>query len=257
MLVYPVEMDDLETLEDELKYDLRDLFSLAPRPAAMAVREEEDEDEEDDESGDDSTESDESTESDTDESDEEDDEDEDEKAKSTKLIKELRNENKTRRLANRKLQRELEAMKAEVAKLRKPTRRGKAAEEADEVETEEDDPTKLTPREEQVEIKSALVDVMVDLDIDKKYRRLITALVDPDEVEIEVSESGSVTVKNLKECVEELLEDYPEWSKKASEDDADTSEKFRKNGAGRRSQKGSTGLDKASLAKKYPALATR
>lgn len=252
MLVHPVEMDGLEVLEDDA-YDLRSVFAIAP-PAA-AVREEDDEDEEDGESGDDSTESDDTTDSDSDESDEEDDEDEDEKAKTAKLIKQLREENKSRRLAHRKLQRELDALKAE-AKKKPATKRTAKAAEVDEVDEVDDDPTKLTPREEQVEIKSALVDVMLDLDIDKRYRRLITALVDPDEVDFEVSDSGRVTVTGLKEAVEELLEDYPEWSVKGSKSDEEEN-KFQRNGSANRRKKGTSDLDQASLAKKYPALANR
>lgn len=254
MLVLPVEMDSLDSLEDDAKFDLRDLFSIAPRPAAMPVREEDDEDEEDDESGDDSTESDESESTDSDESDDEDDEDEDEKAKTAKLIKDLRTENKSRRLANRKLQRELDALKAEAKKKPPVKRSAKAAEEEDDTD---EDPTKLTSREEAVEIKSELVDVMSELDIDKRYRRIILALVDPDEVEFEVSDSGRVTVNGLKEAVEELLEDYPEWSAKTSDDSDDDKEKFRKNGSTNNRKKGQSGLDRASLAKKYSALATR
>jgi phosphatidylinositol kinase/protein kinase (PI-3 family) len=261
MLVDPATTDGLDVLEAQMvQYDLRDLYAIAPLPAAMA-RDAEDENEEDEESGDDTDDSDDNSQEDSDESDEEDDEEDDESTR--KLIKDLREENKARRIKLRQATKENERLKAEVARLKKRSTgsgntRKKVEEEPDE-DDEQEDLTKLTPREEAAEIKSALVDVMQDLDLNKKYRRIITALVDPDEIDIEVSDTGKVSVSGLKEAIEELLEDYPEWqNKKADEDDEEDRGSRRTGPSTNRRKRGSgNGLDKATLAKKYPALASR
>lgn len=251
MLVDPAETDAPDVLE--LVFDLRDLYTISPLPAA-APRGDEDEDGEEDEE-DDADDSDDSS-GDGDESDDEED-DEDDKAATAKLIKDLREENKARRLKLRAITKERDRLKADNARLKKSsassTRR--KAEEPD--EEEDEDPDKLTPREEAAEIKSALVDVMSDLDINKKYRRLIGALVDPEDIDIEVSDTGKVKVSGLKEAIEELLEDYPEWQDKG-EESGEGSGRTRSTSSGNRRRQGSSnGLDKASLAKKYPALAQR
>lgn len=260
MLVNPANTDGLEILE-AMVYDLRDLYSIAPSPAAMPKKGEDDEDDEDEESGDDADDSDDDSEKDSDESDDEDDEDEDDKASTAKLIKDLREENKARRLRLRSVTKERDALKAENARLKrqgKGSNTRKKVDDADEEDDEQDDPTKLNPREEAAEIKSALVDVMSDLDLGKRYRRIIAALIDPDEIELEISDTGKVTVSGLKEAVEELLEDYPEWQDKVDDSDEDDGGKTRRISSGNRKKKTtSNGLDKASLAKKFPALASR
>lgn len=254
MLVDPAETDSLEILEAQKNFDLRDPKLFAPLPAAMASGSEDDEDEEDEESEDDSEDASKDSDKDSDESEDEDDEDDDESTR--KLIKDLREENKKRRIENRQNKRELDRLKAENARLKKRTPAKKTAAEEDDDE-EDADPAKLTPREEAAEVRVALADVLVDLDLDKRYRRIISALIDPDEIEIKVSDSGKVTVEGLKEAVEELLEDYPEWRK--TKDDDDEEDKPRKTGSSqnRRRRGSDNGLDKATLAKKYPALAGR
>jgi hypothetical protein len=254
MLVDPATTDDLEVLKAKV-FDLRDLYRIAPSPAATKA----DEDEENDESGDDTDDSDDDSSDDSDESGE-DDEDEDDKASTAKLIKDLREENKARRLKLRAANRDLEKLKAENARLKRNAKGNtrKKADDADEEDDEqEEDPTKLTTREKQVELKDSLLDVMGDLDINRKNKRLILALIDEDEVDFEVSDTGKVKVSGLKEAVEDLLEDYPEW-KNQTEDDDEEDGKTRRISSGNRKKKGSgNGLDQATLAKKYPALASR
>jgi hypothetical protein len=253
MLVDPAMTDGLEVLD--VVYDLRDLYRIAPSPAAASRNE--DEDEEDQESGDDDTDdSDDDSEKDSEESDDEDDDDEDDKAKTAQLIKQLREENKARRLKLRETNKELERIKAENARLKRLKGKFAKREEPEEDDEDDTDPKALTEREKQVEIKDNLLDVMSELDINKKNKRLILALIDEDDVDFEVSDTGRVKVSGLKEAVEELLEDYPEWQNR-SDDDDEESGSTRRIASGNRKKKGSNGLDKATLAKKYPALATR
>lgn len=160
---------------------------------------------------------------------------------------------------------EKQRLSREAAKWRKKYREAQKALKGKETEDGEDSDTKVAEalaRANAAETRAALAELGSDLGITgEKNRKFV--LRELKEYEADFIIDGTVDADELKAAIEQIVEDFPQVVVKATadkKDDDDSEDDSKQNGkraSGRQTngkKKGDTGLDRETLAKKFPAL---
>lgn len=115
----------------------------------------------------------------------------------------------------------------------------------------------LSDKLQKMAVRIAVRDEAADFNFNPKKMRSIEKLIDFDEVDVD--DDGEVT--GLREELERIADENPEWVLDGSDSDKDKDKDKGSSGAGRPSGKqtngkkgGRDGLDKAALERKFPAL---
>lgn len=204
------------------------------------------EDDDDDGSSDDSESND-----DDDDGDDEDSGEEDKSKNEAKLRSE---EAKRYRLRAKNYKAQLDKVTAELEQLK---RDGVSDEETkrklDELTKVSDERDSLRKELDLMRVGNAVRDHMSDLKLNPKRTKAILRVIDLDDVDVE--EDG--TVEGVREALEQIAQDYPEWVlDPGGDEDDDEGSRRRTSGrsSGKPRGKSKGGIDRNELASKFPAL---